>query len=40
VQANRERMIAGFLAMEQAQAQMNQQLQFLQMRFSQMTKTS
>lgn len=35
VQANRERMIASFVAMETAQANINQQLQFLQQRFSQ-----
>jgi hypothetical protein len=33
VQANRERMIASFIAMEQAQAQINQQMQFLLQRF-------
>jgi flagellar hook-associated protein 2 len=33
VQSNRERLIASFLAMERAQAQINQQLQFLQSRF-------
>ncbi|MBE0539868.1 MAG: flagellar filament capping protein FliD [Verrucomicrobia bacterium] len=33
VQANRERMIASFIAMETAQSQINQQLQFLQQRF-------
>lgn len=33
VQANRERLIASFIAMETAQAKINQQLQFLQQRF-------
>lgn len=33
VQSNRERMIESFVAMEQAQAQINQQLQFLMQRF-------
>lgn len=33
VQANRDRMIAGFIAMEKAQAATNQQLQFLNQRF-------
>ncbi len=32
VQSNRERMIASFIAMEEAQAKINQQLQFLQQR--------
>ena len=32
VQSNRERMIASFISMEKAQAQINQQLQFLQQR--------
>jgi flagellar hook-associated protein 2 len=39
VQANRQRMIASFLAMEQAQARINQQLQFLQLRFAQTKST-
>jgi flagellar capping protein FliD len=34
VQANRDRLITGFLAMEQAQARINQQLQFLTQRFA------
>lgn len=33
VQANRERMLASFIAMESAQAQINQQLQYLQNQF-------
>lgn len=33
VQANRQRMLESFIAMETAQAQINQQLQFLQQRF-------
>ena len=33
VQSNRERLIESFIAMEQAQAQINQQLQFLMQRF-------
>jgi flagellar capping protein FliD len=33
VQSNRNALIAGFLAMEQAQARINQQLQFLTQRF-------
>lgn len=33
VQANRERLIQSFIAMERAQAQINRQLQFLQQRF-------
>jgi flagellar hook-associated protein 2 len=38
IQANRQRMIASFLAMEQAQARINQQLQFLQQRFNQINQ--
>jgi flagellar capping protein FliD len=34
VQSNRQRLIQSFIAMEQAQAQANQQLQFLSQRFS------
>lgn len=37
VQSNRERMVASFVAMETAQAQINQQLQFLQQRFANTT---
>jgi hypothetical protein len=33
VQSNRDRLTASFLAMEQAAARNNQQLQFLQQRF-------
>lgn len=40
VQANRERMIASFIAMETAQSQINQQLQFLQQRFGSTSSSS
>jgi flagellar hook-associated protein 2 len=40
VQANRERMISSFIAMETAQSQINQQLQFLQQRFGSTSSSS
>lgn len=40
IQANRERMIASFIAMETAQANINQQMQFLQQRFSTTSSSS